>query len=171
MTHSELITLYQQQELTVNKQKYFNDYFKLNLKLGHLVENYIIEHYLLHMGSIISRSNDNNYDIKIQRPNGKQYTFEVKCDTRTHETNNLAIEYKEKRKLSGISVCEADYWIHYDLYNNVAYVFPTEKLRDITFDGYENDKLNGVKCGFNNTSHCVLVPIHNKELRNIMDIL
>lgn len=57
-------------------------------------------------------NDDNSYDIKVIFKNGKSVKFEVKCDILAEKTSNVAIEVSCRGKPSGLSVTQADYWIH-----------------------------------------------------------
>lgn len=52
------------------------------------------------------------WDIKIIK-DGKETTYEVKTDKRALETGNIAIEYHNRGRDSGIKKSKAKYWAHY----------------------------------------------------------
>ena len=61
--------------------------------------------------------------------------IEVKTERDTwRSTGNIVIEYKNGSKLSGISITEADYWIHNLTHRGdmvFSFIFPVYKLKKV----------------------------------------
>ena len=80
-------------------------------------------------------------------------------------TGNIAIEIRCRGKKSGISVTEAQTWIHLLSYKNKiegGFIFQTKYLKDKIVEMYENKTIKIVMGGDDNMSQMVLIPI--KEL-------
>ena len=80
-------------------------------------------------------------------------------------TKNIAIEIRCRGKKSGISVTEAQTWIHLLSYKNKiegGFIFQTKYLKDKIVEMYENKTIKIVMGGDDNMSQMVLIPI--KEL-------
>ena len=80
-------------------------------------------------------------------------------------TGNIAIEIRCRGKKSGISVTEADTWIHLLSYKNKiegGFIFSTKYLKDKIVEMHKNDELKLVMGGDDNMSQMALLPI--KEL-------
>lgn len=72
------------------------------------------QHYALR---VLGYENTNKYDILAETTTlselyQRQFTFEVKEDFMCVKTGNVALEFECRGKPSGISVCEADYYIY-----------------------------------------------------------
>ena len=80
-------------------------------------------------------------------------------------TGNIAIEIRCRGKKSGISVTEAQTWIHLLSYKNKiegGFVFQTKYLKDKIVEMHQNKTIKLVMGGDDNMSQMVLIPI--KEL-------
>ena len=80
-------------------------------------------------------------------------------------TKNIAIEIRCRGKKSGISVTEAQTWIHLLSYKNKiegGFVFQTKYLKDKIVEMHKNKTIKIVMGGDDNMSQMVLIPI--KEL-------
>ena len=80
-------------------------------------------------------------------------------------TGNIAIEIRCRGKKSGISVTEAQTWIHLLSYKNKiegGFVFQTKYLKDKIVEMQQNKTIKLVMGGDDNMSQMVLIPI--KEL-------
>lgn len=72
-----------------------------------------------------------DYDIKIFKNNGNIETYEVKCDRIAYKTGNIAIEYFNRGKKSGIQTSKATYYAIFcidDLNSYELYIIPRKKL-------------------------------------------
>lgn len=77
-------------------------------------------------------------------------------------TGNIAIEIRCRGKKSGISVTEADTWIHLLSYeNNIegGFIFSTKYLKDKIVEMHKNKEIKLVMGGDDNMSQMVLIPI------------
>ena len=77
-------------------------------------------------------------------------------------TGNIAVEIRCNGKLSGLSVTEADTWIHLLSYNNKiegGFIFNTSYLKDRIGELHKNKEVKVIMGGDNKLSQMVLVPI------------
>ena len=77
-------------------------------------------------------------------------------------TGNIAIEIRCRGKKSGISVTEAQTWIHLLSYKNKiegGFVFQTKYLKDKIVEMHKNKTIKIVMGGDDNMSQMVLIPI------------
>ena len=95
----------------------------------------------------------------------KNEKIEVKRDRAALSTGNMAIEFMQQGRPSGIAITKASYWcyIFHKNEEDVVYVIiPTERLKELARKEY---KAGNIKhCGDNNNV-IVLVPV--KELFNL----
>ncbi len=77
-------------------------------------------------------------------------------------TGNIAVEIRCNGKLSGLSVTEADTWIHLLSYDNKiegGFIFNTSYLKDKIGELHKNKEVKVTMGGDDNLSQMVLVPI------------
>ena len=77
-------------------------------------------------------------------------------------TKNIAIEIRCRGKKSGISVTEAQTWIHLLSYKNKiegGFIFQTKYLKDKIVEMHKNKTIKIVMGGDDNMSQMVLIPI------------
>ena len=77
-------------------------------------------------------------------------------------TGNIAVEIRCNGKLSGLSVTEADTWIHLLSYDNKiegGFIFNTSYLKDKIGKLHKNKEVKVTMGGDDNLSQMVLVPI------------
>ena len=75
---------------------------------------------------------------------------------------NVFVEYECRGKLSGLSVTEAETWIHLLSYNNKiegGFIFNTGYLKDRIGELHKNKEVKVIMGGDNKLSQMVLVPI------------
>ena len=121
------------------------------------------------------KNNDSKFDIDLQF--GEIFETKLaniltskKIEVKTERdiwktTGNIAIEIRCRGKKSGISVTEAQTWIHLLSYKNKiegGFIFQTKYLKDKIVEMYENKTIKIVMGGDDNMSQMVLIPI--KEL-------
>ena len=85
-------------------------------------------------------------------------------------TGNIAIEIRCRGKKSGISVTEAETWIHLLSYNNKiesGFILRTKFLKDKIVELHKNKKIKIVMGGDDNMSQMVLIPINELFLEKI----
>ena len=114
--------------------QYCND-FKYDLKIGKLAEK--------NLGKLLSNKN-----------------IEVKVDRWTQVTGNIAVEYANRGKLSGISTSKADYWcfvIEIKGEQDLMVIVDTIKLREVAMNYYNAGMIKRI--GDNNMSEAVLIPL------------
>ena len=78
-------------------------------------------------------------------------------------TGNIAVEIRCNGKLSGLSVTEADTWIHLLSYDNKiegGFIFNTSYLKDKIGELHKNKEVKVTMGGDDNLSQMVLVPIN-----------
>ena len=117
-------------------------------------------------------NNDNKFDIDLKV--GQSYEkslaeilrfgkVEVKTEIDTwRHTGNIAIEIRCRGKKSGISVTEAQTWIHLLSYKNKiegGFIFQTKYLKDKIVEMHKNKTIKIVMGGDDNMSQMVLIPI------------
>jgi hypothetical protein len=75
------------------------------------------------------------YDLKTFSQKKGYRTYEVKVDRIAWNTGNIAIEYKNGKKESGINTTKAKYYIYFCLHKNLntydVYKIRTKKLKKI----------------------------------------
>lgn len=122
--------------------------FDLDLKKGKFFENQLY--------SILTSEND----IKI----------EIKRDFITSTTGNIAIEYKCRGKLSGISTSEADWYAFFlggDEYKDeVIILIKTDRLKKIVKKVYKKNKQK-IMGGDDNLSEMILIDVYQLLTTNI----
>ena len=113
--------------------------FDVDLKFGHIGEDFV--------------KNFQNENTKI----------EVKTERDIWKTTgNIAIEIRCRGKLSGLSVTEAQTWIHLLSYKGKiegGFIISTNYLKNRIKELKENDEVKIVMGGDDNVSQMVLVPI------------
>ena len=96
----------------------------------------------------------------FQKKNNK---IEVKTERgKWKDTGNIAIEIRYKGNKSGISVTEAETWIHLLSYNNViegGFIFKTQLLRDKIKKLHKEGNLKLTMGGDDKMSQLALLPI------------
>jgi hypothetical protein len=89
--------------------------FKTDIKTGEQGEDFV-KNFLISRGfKFIHKNNDNKYDL-LMSYNDNNYTYEIKTDvllSEKRDTGNLVVEFESRGKPSGVSVCEADYYVYY----------------------------------------------------------
>ena len=99
----------------------------------------------------------------VKSMQSKNTKIEVKTERDIWKTTgNIAIEIRCRGKKSGISVTEADTWIHLLSYeNNIegGFIFSTKYLKDKIVDMHKNKEIKLVMGGDDNMSQMVLIPI------------
>ena len=98
------------------------------------------------------QSENNKIEVKTERDIWKS-------------TGNIAIEIRCRGKKSGISVTEAETWIHLLSYKNKiesGFILRTKFLKDKIVEMHKNKTIKIVMGGDDNMSQMVLIPI--KEL-------
>ncbi len=99
----------------------------------------------------------------VKSMQSKNTKIEVKTERDIWKTTgNIAIEIRCRGKKSGISVTEADTWIHLLSYeNNIegGFIFSTKYLKDKIVEMHKNKEIKLVMGGDDNMSQMVLIPI------------
>ena len=107
------------------------------------------------------------YNI-LSGENGTQ--IEVKADRFSSDTNNIAIEFKCRGKLSGISTSEAEWYAFVlggDLYNDETIVLiKTERLKRIVKKVYNKYK-KITHGGDGNFSEMILIDVYDLLSKNL----
>ena len=78
------------------------------------------------------------------------------------KTGNIAIEVRYKGEPSGLSVTEADWWIHLLTYKNkveMGFMFKVSRLKKMIKNKVKKDKVCMMYGGDDNQSELVLIPI------------
>lgn len=111
--------------------------------------------------------NNFKYDLKVGKLAEKNLSkllsgknIEVKLDRWTQITGNIAVEYMNRGKLSGISTSKADFWcfvIEIKGNQDLIIMVDTNKLRDVARRYYNAGMIKRI--GDNNMSDAVLIPL------------
>jgi hypothetical protein len=122
--------------------------FRKDITVGEKGEQ-IVRTQLEAEGAIYNGDNKNNeYDISMTMPNGKELKFEIKTDVwcmpgrelqmpfgtiqvPPKDSGNMFIEFECRGKSSGIVVTKADYFITYYPYYNEIWYITTKKLIEL----------------------------------------
>jgi len=96
------------------------------------------------------QSTSSEYDLMLD---GKKY--EVKADRFMFKTGNVLIEYESNKKLSGISVTEADYYAIFEIdgTKHELYLVPVKDIKELISQKFYKAKIS---CGYNKLSKCYL---------------
>ena len=99
----------------------------------------------------------------VKSMQSKNTKIEVKTERDIWKTTgNIAIEIRCRGKKSGISVTEAETWVHLLSYeNNIegGFIFSTKYLKDKIVEMHKNKEIKLVMGGDDNMSQMVLIPI------------
>ena len=111
--------------------------------------------------------NDFKYDLKVgQEAENKlasilsSKTIEVKRDSWTYKSGNIAVEYESRGKPSGIRTSKADWWcfvLSGGYKDEIMVLISASKIKELVTKYYLNG--NWKEMGDNNTSKAVLIPI------------
>ena len=104
--------------------------FKEDLILGNKGEDVVINDLQRIGGSLISKNDDNRYDI-IMESKGKQIKYEIKTDVfckPDYDTGNIFVEYECRGKQSGIMVTQAKWFVTYYKHLNEIWYIRTKDL-------------------------------------------
>ena len=110
---------------------------------------------------------ERNFDIDLRFGNGGESLalsllngeekVEVKTDRMAHLTGNIAVEFRCRGKLSGISTTEADYWAFVLNQNKRIIFIEVNELKRIARECFKEGLIkNG---GDGNKSEMVLIPL------------
>jgi hypothetical protein len=89
--------------------------YKIDIYKGEIGENFVKEFLISKGFNFVRENHDFRYDL-LMSYNGSQVKYEVKTDiflSKDDDTGNMVIEFESRGKPSGISVCEADYYVYY----------------------------------------------------------
>lgn len=115
--------------IVMNKDNYAN--FQKELQAGQEGEDLVAAFFEKRGNTIVDTARDKglfkDWDIKIQNPQGKQITVEVKTDKTN--SSNLAIEYKSRGIPSGIFATKADIYLIYFVNDATIYTINSADLR------------------------------------------
>ena len=119
-------------------KKEYTSKFDIDLKFGESFEYSLAE--VLTMGKI---------EVKTERDKWKR-------------TGNIAMELMNQSNLSGLSVTEADWWVHILSYKNKiesVILIPVPRLKKLVKRLVQENKAIITMGGDNNSSELVLIPI------------
>lgn len=89
----------------------FNN-FKQDLAQSEIGVNKLVAHLKSKGVTDVELCDTKEYDVAYTTANNKRITLEVKEDFRYTQTGNVAIEYEQRGKPTGISVSSADYYVY-----------------------------------------------------------
>lgn len=102
----------------------------------------------------IGDNKNHEYDIKMNMPNGKETTFEIKTDVYCRpdsDTNNHFIEFESWGKPSGLSTTKAKVFVMYYPHLKDAWYIKVDKLKkliennDFVIKSWAGDAKSGTK--------------------------
>ena len=125
-------------------EDYKNDKFDIDLDFGKVGEKVIEEMF----------EGDGKIEVKTERDQGKS--------TQWKHSGNIAIEIRDRGKLSGISTTKAKTWIHMLDGGGGGFIFPVAELKKKIKKRQEEGKLRLTMGGDDNAAQLALLPI--KEL-------
>jgi len=108
-----------------------NTKFQKDLQTGHKYEMKLLEH-IKYKDYIRPEGYFKEYDILVNKKNGKSSTYEVKSDKQINIYGNICIEYMCKNKPSGITTSKAKYWAIFEPKgeNYTLYKIPSKIIRE-----------------------------------------
>ena len=131
----------------------------MNFIFSKIIEFKVAEHYYGKNGEVlfIPVGKFSSYDIISQ---SKQLSFEIKFESRARDTFNLCFEYSYRGKASGLSITDAQMWVHVVPMDNerfCCYEFSVNNLKEVlkNFPEY--------RAGDDNQSVVRLLPLHKAE--------
>ena len=133
------------------------DKFKLDLLFGLKFEKEALKFLNYETFELSPDKKFSDYDIRTFSKKKGYRTYEIKVDRISWKTSNVAIEYMNNNKNSGINTTKADYYIYFCLHQNLdtydVYKIKTKKLKKII----ENNKCKSINCGDYKKSKIYLV--------------
>jgi predicted AAA+ superfamily ATPase len=109
------------------------NFFK-DLKLGNSYENVLASYLMPFYKNInVIKEKCKYYDIICYTEDDKEESYEVKSDRLSIKTGNIAIEYKSRKKDSGILITKANFYAYYIIKNETEYdlyIIPTEEIKN-----------------------------------------
>ena len=111
--------------------------------------------------------NDFKYDLKVGQEAENELgkilsckTIEVKRDSWTYKSGNIAVEFESRGKKSGIATSKAEWWafvLSGGYKDEIIVLIKDRKIRSLTTEYYIKGSVK--EMGDNNTSKAVLIPI------------
>ena len=102
--------------------------FNEDLNIGHRAEEYVLSELKKEFPNL-KRVYGMSLHCDLKDDSG--YTVEVKYDTRSRSTENVAIEYRHRGKLSGISISRAMEWVIIYFLKGTGWVYTRVKTNDL----------------------------------------
>lgn len=107
--------------------------FRTDLMLGNTGEKQVVTFLESKGCTFKSFNNDNKYDLLMVK-NGKDVTYEIKTDVKCaplFDTGNIFIEFESRKKPSGISTTQAEWFVTYFEYLNELWFIKTNVLKTL----------------------------------------
>lgn len=118
----------------------------------------------------VSDCRDNRYDLMMENSSGHPVTFEVKEDFTHARTGNIGVEFECRGKPSGISVCQADFYV-YKVHNSdnttCVYLIRKSKLQKMIADKLYHRIVNGGDIGSNSMNYLFKDSVFYAQARRI----
>jgi len=89
--------------------------YNIDIYKGEIGEQFVKDFLISKGFSFIKENSDFRYDL-LMSYNKSQIKYEIKTDiflSKENDTGNMVVEFESRGKESGISVCEADYYVYY----------------------------------------------------------
>lgn len=139
-------------------KKYRNtNTFVEDLVLGESYERKTLDY--LNYDCVVFSGGKSTYDFYTRRDHYIT-VYEVKSDHFAHRSSMLTIEFANGLKPSGISITEANIWVHWivtpDNMTDRVFFIPTKVVKEFCEGGY----LNKIKCGYMKRTEAYLLPVH-----------
>ena len=109
--------------------------FRKDLVLGNEGEMVVVSVLETKNMKYIKSNNDNKFYVEMENnETGKRLKYEIKTDVKCatlFDTGNIFIEFTSRKKPSGITVTEADWFVTYFQYLNELWFIKSEKLLEL----------------------------------------
>jgi len=130
--------------------------FKKDLEKSFKDFNILREFLTLKGATEIVENHDKKHDLSFSI-NGKTYTMEIKQDFMFEKTGNVAIEFKSRGKLSGVSSSTANFWCY--ILKDKLYISPLVNVREKLNKYLFSKEIRVVSGGDNRSSQLLLIPL------------
>ena len=137
--------------------------FSDDVVVGDIGERKAADLLRMHGHRLLGTNKDYRYDLMTEK-DSRRYLFEVKNDVLAQKTGNLAFEYRCRGKPSGLSITEAEWWVH--LVGDRAFFFKVTVLKDLLPSKFYSDVVQRKRGGGDpgSDSRNLVVPLETAKL-------